>query len=150
MIDYKCSWCLNVEAYSEAIPRELIRCSKCSSLGQMPIGKDSMPLGPFDDWYTQGPLLESGVYFPPSEQLETYVDSLPEDPKGALSRQIGGGHYKDMPLQPIEYILANELGFCEGNIVKYITRYKAKGGAEDVKKVIHYAQILLENINGDS
>jgi len=79
--------------------------------------------------------------------VSDYVARIPEDPKGALGSQIGGTHYKDMPLQPIEYILANELGFCEGNIVKYITRYKAKGGAEDVKKVIHYAQILLENIN---
>jgi len=86
----------------------------------------------------------------PLEEYVKAIQSLPEDPKGALSRQIGGGHYKDMPLQPIEYILANELGFCEGNIVKYITRYKAKGGAEDVKKVIHYAQILLENIDGNS
>ena len=125
MVDYKCSWCLNVEPYPEVIPSDLIRCSQCSSTGVEPIRK---PLNP----------------------LESYVARIQEDPKGALSRQIGGGHYKDMPMQPIEYILANELGFCEGNIVKYITRYKAKGGAEDVKKVIHYAQILLENINGDS
>ena len=125
------------------------RCVACSRLntGLGECYNCSTPLKP-EDWIAHE--LESGVYFPPSEKLQTYVDSLPEDPKGALSRQIGGGHYKDMPLQPIEYILANELGFCEGNIVKYITRYKAKGGAEDVKKVIHYAQILLENINGDS
>jgi len=76
---------------------------------------------------------------------------IPDDPKGfgALGVQVGGSHYKDMPIQPIEYILANNLGFCEGNIVKYITRYKAKGGSEDIKKVIHYSQLLLENIDGN-
>jgi hypothetical protein len=44
----------------------------------------------------------------------------------ALDKQIGGSHYKDMAIQPIEYIHKNGLGFCEGNIVKYITRWKTK------------------------
>ena len=71
------------------------------------------------------------------------VDSVPQD-VSALDVQVGGSHYKDMAIQPIEYILANDLPFIEGNIVKYITRWKQKGGVEDIKKVIHYAQILLE------
>ena len=62
----------------------------------------------------------------------------------ALERQVGGSHYRDLRFQPIEYIIKNELGFCEGNIVKYITRWKLKGGREDLEKVIHYAQILLD------
>lgn len=62
----------------------------------------------------------------------------------ALDTQIGGNHYKELKIQPIEYIVKNELPFIEGNIVKYITRWKQKGGVEDIKKVIHYAQILLE------
>ena len=45
---------------------------------------------------------------------------------------------------PIEYITKNNLDFCEGNIVKYISRHKLKNGAEDIKKVIHYAQLILE------
>jgi hypothetical protein len=52
----------------------------------------------------------------------------------ALDKQIGGSHYKDMAIQPIEYIHKNGLGFCEGNIVKYITRWKTKNGIEDLKK----------------
>ena len=64
--------------------------------------------------------------------------------------QVGGSHYKDMVLQPIEFILANDLGFCEGNIVKYVCRYRNKGGSEDLKKVIHYAQLLLENFDGNN
>ena len=67
----------------------------------------------------------------------------------ALASQVGGDHYKDMPIQPIEFILANGLGFCEGNIVKYICRYRAKGGAQDHKKVIHYAELLLEHLDGN-
>jgi len=51
-------------------------------------------------------------------------------------------HYK-FPVQPIEYIMANDLGFCEGSIVKYITRYDQKGGIDDLKKIIHFAEFLI-------
>ena len=63
-----------------------------------------------------------------------------------LSKQVGGTHYKSMAIQPVEFILANDLGFCEGNIIKYTCRYKQKGGVEDLKKVIHYAQLLIDKI----
>lgn len=62
----------------------------------------------------------------------------------ALDRQVGGSHYKDCEIEPIEYILANSLGYCEGNVVKYITRYATKGGAQDLDKVIHYVELLKE------
>lgn len=62
----------------------------------------------------------------------------------ALDVQVGGSHYKDCAIQPIEYIHANNLGFSEGNVVKYITRHRQKNGADDVRKVIHYCQLLLE------
>ena len=62
----------------------------------------------------------------------------------ALDKQEGGNHYKDNAIQPIVYIHANGLGFCEGNVVKYITRHKEKNGAEDIRKVIHYCELLLE------
>jgi len=64
--------------------------------------------------------------------------------KSALRKQEGGKHYSDMPIQPIEYISKNELGYIEGNVVKYITRHKNKNGAEDIKKIIHYCELLLE------
>ena len=62
----------------------------------------------------------------------------------STEKQIGGDHYKDFVIMPIEYITKNKLDFCEGNIVKYISRHKLKGKAEDIKKVIHYAELILE------
>ena len=62
----------------------------------------------------------------------------------ALDTQEGGDHYKKLAIQPIEYISANNLDFFQGNIVKYATRHKDKNGAEDLRKVIHYAQLALE------
>lgn len=62
----------------------------------------------------------------------------------ALNIQVGGRHYKDMPIQPIEYIQRNRLNFCEGNVVKYISRWRQKGGVEDLQKVIHYVNLLIE------
>lgn len=62
-----------------------------------------------------------------------------------LKTQVGGHHYKDMKFQPLEYIVENNLGFCEGNIIKYITRYKFKNGKEDLLKAKHYIEVLIEN-----
>ena len=62
----------------------------------------------------------------------------------ATDEQVGGSHYKDCVIQPIDYIVKNKLDFLEGNVVKYITRHKEKDGPEDIKKVIHYAQLILE------
>ena len=55
-------------------------------------------------------------------------------------------HY-DFQIQPVEYILRNGLGFCEGNVVKYISRWKMKNGKEDLLKARHYIDILLESID---
>jgi len=63
-----------------------------------------------------------------------------------LDVQHGGTHYKSKSIQPIEYILANNLGFCEGNIVKYISRWKEKNGKEDVIKAKHYCEFLIAQI----
>ena len=68
--------------------------------------------------------------------------------RGALSKQEGGSHYKSMKIQPVEFITANELGFLEGNVVKYICRHHAKNGAEDIKKAIHYCELLLQTKYG--
>ena len=62
-------------------------------------------------------------------------------------KQVGGDHYKDMPIQPSEYITKNGLGWYEGNAIKYITRYKTKGGKQDIEKAIHYLELLLEALN---
>lgn len=61
----------------------------------------------------------------------------------AKKKQVGGKHY-DLPIQPIEYINKNGLGYIEGNVIKYVTRHKNKNGAEDIKKAIHYLELLLE------
>ena len=66
-----------------------------------------------------------------------------------LERQEGGDHY-DLPIQPLEYIHANQLGYIEGNIIKYATRHKKKNGVEDVKKIIHYCELLLELEYGEN
>lgn len=62
------------------------------------------------------------------------------DPKSALDVQVAGSHY-DFPIQPIEFIHKNNLSFIQGNIIKYACRHDKKNGVEDLKKVIHYAQL---------
>lgn len=74
-------------------------------------------------------------YLPPKQVLS---------PTSALDKQEGGNHYKGCTIQPIEYIHANKLGYIEGNVVKYITRHTSKGGAGDVRKAIHYCELVLQ------
>lgn len=62
----------------------------------------------------------------------------------SLDHQVAGDHYKKMKIQPIEYILENCLGYCEANIVKYISRWRQKNGIEDLRKARHYIDILIE------
>lgn len=63
----------------------------------------------------------------------------------ALETQIGGNHYKDMAIQPIHFIMGNNLDFLQGNILKYICRYKSKNGIIDLYKAKHYLDILIEH-----
>lgn len=62
----------------------------------------------------------------------------------SLERQEGGNHYKDKPIQPIEYNYHNDLPFIEGTVVKYVTRWRDKGGLQDIRKAIHFLEMLIE------
>ena len=59
------------------------------------------------------------------------------------NKQVGGNHYDRMKIQPITFIVDNDIPFIEGNIIKYVCRWKDKGGVEDLKKAKHYLDILI-------
>ena len=62
----------------------------------------------------------------------------------SLKKQIGGSHYKKYKIQPVEFIVKNNIGFCEGNIIKYVLRFKDKGGIADLEKAKHYIELLID------
>lgn len=62
----------------------------------------------------------------------------------SLNVQVGGCHYKDLVIQPVHYIHANNLNFIEGSVVKYVTRWRAKNGVEDLRKARHFLDMLIE------
>jgi hypothetical protein len=68
----------------------------------------------------------------------------------ALNKQEGGDHYRKCAIQPVEYCYANKLGFIEGSVVKYITRFRDKGGEADLRKVINFVELLIEMEYGDA
>ena len=88
---------------------------------------------PFQDCYesTHTPL-----------SAEDYVSRL--TPDSALQTQIDGNHYKDLKIQPMEYSMANKLDACQHTAIKYITRFRDKGGIKDLDKAIHCIQMLKE------
>lgn len=63
---------------------------------------------------------------------------------GANEEQVGGRHYIERAIQPWDYIIANKMGYLEGNIIKYVSRYKDKNGIEDLVKAAHYLDKLIE------
>ena len=65
----------------------------------------------------------------------------------ANQHQVGGNHYAKKAIQPWDYIVGNNLGYLEGNIIKYVSRYKDKGGPDDLDKAIHYLQKLREVVS---
>ena len=66
-----------------------------------------------------------------------FENTFPQD------KQIGGSHYKNMVIQPYEFISKNELTFFQGNVIKYVCRYKQKNGIQDLEKIIHYCQLEI-------
>jgi Protein of unknwon function (DUF3310). len=64
--------------------------------------------------------------------------------KSPLDTQVGGDHYRSKGIQPVEYAHANKLGFFEGSVVKYVTRWRDKGGIADLEKARHFLAILIE------
>lgn len=63
---------------------------------------------------------------------------------GANARQVGGGHYKKYAIEPWDYNIANNLPFMEGSIISYITRWRDKGGIQDLLKCIHFLEKMIE------
>lgn len=66
-----------------------------------------------------------------------------DQPTAALDTQVGGEHYKSLAIQPVEYVHKNGIGYIEGSVIKYVTRWRNKNGVEDLKKARHFLDILI-------
>ena len=62
----------------------------------------------------------------------------------SLEKQEGGDHYKKLVIQPVVYIHANGIGYFEGNVIKYVSRWREKNGVQDLEKAKHYIELLIE------
>lgn len=96
------------------------------------------------------PFISESSFIP--DDLKGWRFAIPVDEdlriqsKGTTSTdtRVEGDHYRKCKIQPIEYILANNIPFCEGNVIKYVTKWKSKGGIEDLNKAKHYIELLIE------
>ena len=61
-----------------------------------------------------------------------------------LEVQVDGDHYKQMKIQPVEFIHANGIPYLEGNVIKYVSRWRNKNGVADLEKAKHYIELLIE------
>jgi len=77
---------------------------------------------------------------------------MPKSPKvtdSPLKDQVGGNHYSKLAIQPVEYIHKNKIPFIEGSVIKYVTRWRDKGGIKDLQKAKHFIELLIELENGN-
>jgi hypothetical protein len=72
------------------------------------------------------------------------VEMFPDLNTSALDVQVAGDHYKTLAIQPVEYIHANKIGYFEGNVIKYVSRWRSKNGIKDLEKAKHYIELLIE------
>lgn len=72
--------------------------------------------------------------------------SVITEPTSAFATQVGGSHYRDMKIQPIAYIMANQIPFPEGNVIKYVSRWRKKAGLQDLKKARHMLDTIIEAV----
>jgi hypothetical protein len=63
----------------------------------------------------------------------------------SYKKQVGGSHYKKYKIQLVEFIVKNNIGFVEGNVIKYVLRFKEKGGVLDLEKAKHYIELLIDS-----
>ena len=61
------------------------------------------------------------------------------------SSKVSPEHYKQFKIEPFDFIHQNDLGFAEGNVVKYICRWRNKGGVEDLRKAIRYIELIIRS-----
>lgn len=80
----------------------------------------------------------------PLEKIVSPKVTLTPSQKSQLEIQVGGNHYKQFKIQPIEFCHANNIGYLESTAIKYLCRWRDKGGLEDLDKAIHYIQVLKE------
>jgi len=78
------------------------------------------------------------------EISEKANQKIAESQKKATTQQVGGNHYKGLKIQPAEYNHKNKIPFMEGSAIKYLTRWRDKGGIEDLKKAKHFIEMLIE------
>ena len=89
----------------------------------------------------------SATFHPNHEDSQRRLNDLAMNQVKAVyakDTQVGGTHYKDLPIQPVEYIHANAIGYFEGNVIKYVSRWRKKNGVADLEKAKHYIELLIE------
>jgi hypothetical protein len=85
---------------------------------------------------------QQGDFHNATKDQKTFFNALKKN--SAFNTQVGGGHYKELAIQPLEYCQKNRLNMAESGVVKYVTRHKFKNGKEDILKAIHLLEMLLE------
>lgn len=123
-------------------------CNTCFNAGQVLDGSHSACIScvNYDKWVSRD--VFKNIDNHGEAMVERVIPPPQYDPKdvafNALDVQVAGSHYKKHGIQPVEYIHTNKIGYFEGNVIKYVTRWRDKGGIADLEKAKHYIDLLIE------
>lgn len=124
-------WWLNPPAQTSSVSGQQIKLPQPPSMGQL--------IGQGQENVLKPSPLYVGLYASP------HGGPVEDKPS---TKQVAGTHYNKWAIQPLEYTMKNKLGYCEGSVIKYITRHRDKGGLEDLKKAKHFIELLAEHFYG--
>lgn len=120
-------------------PGDKVRVTK--AVGEAEVGTILTIRAPY---YDTGWRFNEVAYYLEDKHIELVEDEPAQASASAFDVQVGGSHYKDMPIQPLTYIMANKIPFAEGNIIKYVSRWRKKNGLQDLKKARHILDAIIE------
>lgn len=119
--------CLDFDRYEVSVVSED---EDAGHLSVSPVGS-----GPPNGYFTASP---------DGSELQYVPEGFDAAPVSPLDTQVAGDHYKGRAIQPIEYAHANSLDFFQGSVVKYVTRWRDKGGLADLEKAKHFLELYME------
>lgn len=99
-------------------------------------------------WNARKKRAEKALTPPDWTEIQRAAAAAVQAVQSPLAVQVGGDHYKSLKIQPVEYIHANNIGYFEGNVIKYVTRWRNKNGIADLEKAKHYIDLLIEQEKG--
>lgn len=142
-------WAHQPENFSKRLPYSGNYPSNLYNLTPVQVLNRIVEINQYNGWDLKKEPFGGSVRDMTQEELNASVEQKTQvSVTSPMKTQIGGDHYKKLVIQPVEYVHKNGIGYMEGSAIKYLSRWRDKGGKADLLKAKHFIELLLE-MEGD-